>query len=66
MMRQFQVIDPTDVTGEGTADQVQLAQSFPNPTTGVTRIPFALPAGARVRLTIEDVAGRRVATLVDQ
>jgi hypothetical protein len=66
MMRQFQVIEPSDVTDEVGPASVQLAQSVPNPTTGVTRIPFALPVRAAVRLTVEDVAGRRIATLVDQ
>ena len=63
MMRQFQVVDPT---GEQLPAQVAMAQSFPNPMSGTTRIPFALPVAAAVRLTIEDIAGRHVATLLDQ
>jgi len=42
-----------------------LAAPRPNPATGATRFAFALPREAHVRLTIEDLAGRRVATLVD-
>ena len=66
MMRQFQVVSPTGVgPGAGTPG-VQLGQNYPNPTTGVTRFAFQIPAAAKVKLVVEDVAGRRVATLVDQ
>jgi hypothetical protein len=37
----------------------------PNPTQGPARIAFALPVDARVRLTVLDLQGRRVATLAD-
>ena len=42
-----------------------LEPSYPNPFTGVTTIPFATPADGAVRLTVYDVLGRKVATLVD-
>jgi spore coat protein A len=66
MMRQFKVLSPTSVAPEATTRGIQLSQSVPNPTTGVTRIAFALSARAAVRMEVEDVAGRRIATLVDQ
>jgi hypothetical protein len=44
---------------------LQLAQSFPNPTRGASRIPFSLPRSGRVSLKVYDPAGRVVATLVD-
>ncbi|HET9328035.1 MAG TPA: multicopper oxidase domain-containing protein [Candidatus Eisenbacteria bacterium] len=66
MMRQFQVVQPTGVGPVATAPGVELRQNFPNPTTGVTRFAFEIPAAARVKLVIEDVAGRRIATLIDQ
>jgi hypothetical protein len=37
----------------------------PNPFSGSTEIPFALPSAGRVSLRIYDVAGRLVRTLVD-
>ena len=41
-------------------------RSFPNPFTATTTIRFDAPAGGgRIRLEVLDVAGRRVATLVD-
>ncbi len=39
--------------------------TYPNPMSGRTRIGFALAGGAPTRVTIYDVAGRRVRELVD-
>ena len=37
----------------------------PNPASGFARFECRLPVAARVRLTLHDVAGHRIATLVD-
>lgn len=66
MMRQFEVVDVTSVARGAVPDRPQLAQSFPNPAGDITRIPFSMPRAGRAQLTLEDVAGRRIATLVDQ
>jgi hypothetical protein len=42
-----------------------LAQNSPNPFSGVTIIRFGLPRSEHVRITVYDLLGRRVATLVD-
>lgn len=42
-----------------------LAQNFPNPFNPSTAISFSLPASARVRLEVYDMAGRMRATLLD-
>jgi hypothetical protein len=42
-----------------------LGQSYPNPTRGLTTIPFALEAAGNVTLRLYDLAGRRVATLYE-
>jgi hypothetical protein len=47
-------------------DRPQLSQSFPNPTGDIARIQFVMPEAGTARLTLEDVAGRRIATLLDQ
>ncbi len=43
-----------------------LERSYPNPTTGVTNIEFALPVAARATLKVYDTLGREVATVLDQ
>ncbi|PAP79415.1 hypothetical protein B1759_13885 [Rubrivirga sp. SAORIC476] len=44
---------------------VTLTSIAPNPSTGSARVSFALPEAGPVRLTVIDVRGRSVATLVD-
>jgi hypothetical protein len=45
---------------------VALSPAMPNPFNPRTELSFALPAPGPVRLTIHDLAGRCVATLVDE
>ena len=60
----------TAATGVGEAPSgappaLVLAQNYPNPFRGSTAIDFVLPRAAGVRLAIYDLAGRRVATVLD-
>jgi hypothetical protein len=52
------------VPGPG-RDAFRLEQNFPNPFGAGTSLRYHLPHAERVRLTIYDVAGRVVATLLD-
>ncbi|MCP5066497.1 MAG: T9SS type A sorting domain-containing protein, partial [bacterium] len=58
---------PDAVTdGEAAAPRAfALHQNNPNPFNPVTRISFDLPRAGEVSLEIFDVAGRRIATLID-
>ncbi|MEA3409281.1 MAG: FlgD immunoglobulin-like domain containing protein, partial [Candidatus Eisenbacteria bacterium] len=44
---------------------VRVIGNRPNPFNPVTNIAFSMPATAEAQLAIFDIAGRRVATLVD-
>ena len=48
------------------AEGYELEQNFPNPFNPATRIRFAIPRAGQVRLTVFNVLGQKVATLVDE
>jgi trimeric autotransporter adhesin len=50
---------------EGASPRLVLAQNQPNPFRGSTTIHFETPDAGHVELSVLDLAGRRVATLVD-
>ncbi|HMB68254.1 MAG TPA: FlgD immunoglobulin-like domain containing protein, partial [bacterium] len=68
MERQFRSAhDPVaaPVALEAAPTGLRLGAPRPNPVAGACAIPFALPRGGSARMEVFDVAGRRVATLLD-
>jgi len=53
------------IEGEVNIPETFILEAYPNPFNPTTTIEFHLPDAAKVKLTMFDVAGRTVATLVD-
>jgi pectin methylesterase-like acyl-CoA thioesterase len=51
--------------GSATPNRILLHPNYPNPFNPATVIPFELADAGYVRLTVHDVLGRNVATLID-
>jgi len=58
------VITSVDDGGLDVPNKVELQQNFPNPFNPSTTIQYALPAQSQVNLTVYDMLGQRVATLL--
>ena len=56
----------TSSAPEAGSEGFRVDQNHPNPFAGQTSITFAVPRAERVSLSVYDLTGRRVATLVDQ
>lgn len=55
-----------DETPPGSPDRFTLRQNYPNPFNPATTIQYGLPYNSRVRLTIYNILGQEVKTLIDE
>jgi hypothetical protein len=63
----FQRIQLTDVEpGEQIARSFKLAQNYPNPFNPATKIDYVVPVSGHVTITVYDVLGREVATVLNE
>jgi hypothetical protein len=61
-------VDPDKAAGIGAAklpEKLHLAQNYPNPFNPVTKINFQLPESGPVKITVYDVTGKEVISLVN-
>jgi hypothetical protein len=49
----------------GVPDQFELSQNYPNPFNPSTKINFSLPVDSKVKLSIYDMSGKLVSTLIN-
>jgi hypothetical protein len=61
----IEVVEPTSVESSELIYQTRLQQNYPNPFNPSTTIPFELSLAQQVTITVIDVLGREVATLVN-
>jgi hypothetical protein len=56
----------TNLVDIGTPSKFNLLQNYPNPFNPVTQINFEIPVDAMVNITVFDMSGREVKTLVNE
>jgi hypothetical protein len=62
----FEFFNLNGVANVGAPSKVSLGQNYPNPFNPVTNIGYDIPQDAKVTLKVYDIAGREVATLVNE
>lgn len=61
-----EIFSSSEILEEDNTNQVELYAPYPNPTSSIVNIPYSVEQEGLVRITIQDVQGRVVATLVSE
>ncbi|MFQ5453842.1 MAG: FlgD immunoglobulin-like domain containing protein, partial [Candidatus Zixiibacteriota bacterium] len=59
-------LDITDDNEEHLPNEFQLLQNYPNPFNPSTVIEFSLPTNSSVKITVYDILGQVIRTIVDE
>jgi len=62
----YEYYNLTNLVQIGLPSKFNLSQNYPNPFNPVTQINFEIPVDAMVNLTVFDMAGREVKTLINE
>ncbi len=60
------LVSVQDISAQNIPSQFELKQNYPNPFNPVTTIQFSVPNGSQITLTVFDVTGQRVASLISE
>lgn len=62
----FEYHQLNEIIDIGIPGRFRLSQNYPNPFNPTTKINYDIAVGGRVRITVYDVSGREIATLVNE
>ncbi|MCX7832615.1 MAG: T9SS type A sorting domain-containing protein [Ignavibacteria bacterium] len=62
----YEYFDLNSIVEIGIPTKFELSQNYPNPFNPITKIDFALPKDSKVNITLYDLLGREVKTIVNE
>jgi hypothetical protein len=62
----LQLKNPVSVTEQNTPLKYELSQNYPNPFNPVTRISYSIAENTKVKLSVFDILGKEIKTLVNE
>jgi endonuclease/exonuclease/phosphatase family metal-dependent hydrolase len=62
----FGITSIEDQNNNGVISSLNLYQNYPNPFNSQTKIEFSIPAVSHTRLTIHNITGQNISTLIDK
>lgn len=66
LKQEMPLIRPVDIENEEIAGEFKLYQNYPNPFNPATVISYDLATSSRVNISVYDILGRKITTLIDK